>query len=291
MKKFLTVVALVIIAAGAGWYGAGLRYSEGSTTSETAFERVMRTKTLRCAYALWPPSILMKDPNTGKISGAAADIIELLAQRTGLKVEWTEEVGWSSYIEGLDTGRYDAFCSMGWLMTERTARVRYSLPITYSSLHMYARTDDQRFNDGLSGLNDPAYGIAVMDGEISQKYATKHFPKARQVATPQVGDITQIFLDVATNKADVVFNDPSLAREFNEKNPGKLRQVTKEPLAVYANVFAVGFKENDLQEFINASLQELFNFGDIDRIFAKYEPDRSVFMPIAKPYVLPAAPQ
>jgi ABC-type amino acid transport substrate-binding protein len=45
---------------------------------ETGYERVMRTKTLRCGYFAWAP-YLIKDANTGKFSGAGHDIIEAMA--------------------------------------------------------------------------------------------------------------------------------------------------------------------------------------------------------------------
>lgn len=41
---------------------------------ESSYDRVMRTRTLRCGYGIFQPMI-MKDPNTRKISGIFVDIM------------------------------------------------------------------------------------------------------------------------------------------------------------------------------------------------------------------------
>ena len=45
------------------------------TVKESTYERVIRTGEIRCAYAVYEPP-LIKDPNTGKLSGIFYDVME-----------------------------------------------------------------------------------------------------------------------------------------------------------------------------------------------------------------------
>ena len=62
---------------------------------------------MRCGYVSNPPSCIV-DPNTGQLGGIFVDSIEAIGEELGIRIEWTEEVGFGSMIEGLVTGRYDA---------------------------------------------------------------------------------------------------------------------------------------------------------------------------------------
>lgn len=251
---------------------------------ETIYDRVMRTGTVRCGYALWPPVATLKDPQTGNLTGIYVEIAEKMAQALGLKLEWTEETGWGSFIESLRANRFDLFCAPVWRNAERGRYISYTVPLAYSAMHFYARANDARFDKDLSILDDPAYKLAAMDGEMSQIIARQFFPRAEQVAIPQLGDITQLLLSVSTGKADGVFLEPGLAKDFATKNPGQIRQVTKEPYQIFPNSFATKLGEVEFKEMIDSALTELLNQGEIDRIITKYEPDRSIFMPVQKPY-------
>jgi hypothetical protein len=74
---------------------------------DTVYDRVMKSQTIRCGYGLWSV-YLHKDPNTGKMGGIYYDYMEALGKNLGLKIEWTEEVGWGDYIAGLKGDRFDA---------------------------------------------------------------------------------------------------------------------------------------------------------------------------------------
>jgi polar amino acid transport system substrate-binding protein len=254
---------------------------------ESVYDRVMRTGVIRCGYAVWPPTMILKDPNTGIISGIFPEIMETAATMMNLKVEWVEETGWGSFIESLKSDRFDVFCAPLWVNAQRGKLITYSVPLTYSALHFYARADDRRFDQNLDILNSPEFTLATMDGEMSQMIANNKFPNAKQNSIPQLGDITQLLLAVSDGKADGVFLEPSLANDFEKKNPGKIRQITKTPYQIFPNVFGLRMDQPEMKMALDSALTEMINQGTIDRIIEKYEPDRSVFMPLAKPYQLP----
>ena len=285
MKNLIVVALVGALVAYATVRWTATSDTTGVSAQESAFERVMRTKTLRCGYALWPPKAVMKDPKTGELKGIFVDIAEAMAQALDLKLVWAEETGWGSYIESLSANRFDVFCAPLWRNAERGKLISYTTPLAYSAMHFYVRKNDTRFDADLSILNNPQYKLATMDGEISHMVARRFFPKAQQLSIPQLADISQLLLNVDTGKADGVFLEPSLALDYSLKNPGKIKQVTKEPYQVFPNSFGVLLGEAKLKEMLDSALVELINQGEIDRIIARHEPDRSIFMPVQKPYV------
>ena len=100
MKKYaslLLTVALAVIASWGTLYFTNRGDSPAISSRETAYDRVMRTRTLRCGYVLYAPAV-MKSLNTGAFSGIVYEITELMGKRLGLKVEWAEEVSFGSMI-------------------------------------------------------------------------------------------------------------------------------------------------------------------------------------------------
>ena len=94
MKNNLSVFALVaaFAALGISIYhpvnrGVGALQSEAK--KETTYERVMRTRTIRCGYFVWPP-FLTKDLNTGALSGLNYDVAEEMGKLLDLKIEWSQ---------------------------------------------------------------------------------------------------------------------------------------------------------------------------------------------------------
>ena len=59
----------------------------------------MKSGTLRCAYLLYTP-FFMRDLKTGELSGVFHDVMEEIGKSTGLKVEWTTEVGYDNIFPG-----------------------------------------------------------------------------------------------------------------------------------------------------------------------------------------------
>jgi ABC-type amino acid transport substrate-binding protein len=258
MKKLLTILVLISLTAPA------------FADSTSAFDRVIQKQEIRCGYASWPP-FLSKDPNTGKIVGFNVDIIEAIGKELGLKIVWTEEVGFGNYIEGLRTGRYDMMCQTVWPDAGRLKNALVTIPVHYHKVHVIVRADDKRFDNGWQKLNDPQFKAAVIDGDITNSIANLDFPKAKLDSLPQTADAAQLFTDVETGKADATFVDYGFFQDYNKKNPGKLK-IAGEVLRVYGSVFSVNNGEVQLKDMIDNALILLINSGRIAEILHKYDP-------------------
>ncbi len=287
LSHILLIVALSFATAfGTVFYfGAGLLNSNIPAVQETAYNRVLRTGVLRCGYADSPPYALVKDPSTGKISGILSEVTEAIAAKLNLKVEWTENTGWGTFIESLRSHRTDVFCAGLWRQGERGKYVGYGLPVYYVANYPYVAVDDHRFDQSLSSVNSPETRISAMDGEQSDIIAKTHFPKAKEVSVPQMGQLTDILVNVATHKADIVFAEPSYVNAYLQANPNTLRFAQDTPFQVFPSSLGVDIHEPELRDMLDSALVELHNQGVIEEIISKYTSDPRVFLRVAKPYL------
>lgn len=287
MNNKISILALIVaLAALAVVVLRPAGTAEPTPKKETTFERIMRTGTIHCGYIL-APAWVMKDPNTGAMSGTIVDYVNALGDALKLKVVWQEEMNLGTYMQDLQNGRYDLECSGGWPNALRGKQIEYSTPIYYFPMYAVARADDHRFDNNYAAMNDPVVRIADHDGGTNALIRMQRFPKATADDLSGMVPETDAFLEVISNKADAAFDDYATIAAFIKANPGKIRKVDGPPLRVIpANLsFAPG--EYRLQQMLNTATNELLYDGVIDRILDKYEPAPGVFLRVAKPYQAP----
>lgn len=275
MKKLLLTFLLLTLAAPA-WAG---------DAKESAFDRVMRTGTLRCAYIVYPPETI-KDPNTGMLSGTVVDTTEEIGRQLGWKVEWVTEVGFADMFDGLQTGKYDALCSGLWENPARAKKALFTIPFNYGLTYAFVRTNDDRFEKDLTTANRLDIKIAVIDGEYGDFIAKESFPNATTFRLPQLSDISQLLLSVSTKKADIAFLQKAPAKAFMLNNKGQLKMIAKSPIRVMpAPPIAVALGEQQLKNTLDATLRFLINNGFVEKTLRKYDPNLDSYKLISKPYV------
>lgn len=252
---------------------------------ETAYDRVLKTNILRCAYTSVDPHI-RKDPNTGEISGPLHDIAEAMASAVNITVEWSDEVGHADFAEGLKTGRYDAYCGILAIAPQRARVAAFTDPILYIPYYAYTKNDETRFASP-ADLNKPDIRTGVIDGEIFQAMSRKYFPNAQEHSLPNMTPQGQLFMDLAQGKADVVIHDPLILQQYSLKNPDQIKRAFKTPLEVYPVGYAVSPDEGKLRDMLNTALLSLHRLGKIDEILNGYGIDDTLFYRVTLPYNLP----
>lgn len=273
--KMLPVLALLALAAFPAF---------AANDQESAYERVMRTGEIRCGYIVWAP-MFMKDPNTGEFSGIFYDYMEKIGDALDLTVRWTEEVTPATYVEALRARRFDMLCSADWPNASRGKYLDYVDPVFYLALVPFSRPDDTRFDNALSLINDPRVTVSVIDGEMSSIIARSDFPDAQTLELPQMADAAQMLMNVADGKADVAITALTTGLAFQEKNPGRLRQVPADrPVRLFPNTLSLPLGEDELRQVMNTVTRELHYSGAIDRIIDKYEEYPGSLYRVSKPY-------
>ena len=235
-------------------------------------ETILNRGTLSCGYTSFPPMLII-DPNTGKISGIAHDIMQEIGKKLGVKIEWTEEAGWGDHVTALNNNRFDVFCAGGWPNSKRARSIAFTNPIIYSPLDVFVRANDYRFdNDPQNNLNKKHVKIVGIDGGTISTIAQELFNNATHYTLPDSTPISNLFIEVYSHKSDAVVMDRSSGFEFMRNNKDKIKKLDNILVRVYPNVYSINYDEVELQQALNIALGELHNAGIIKRIVTKYQP-------------------
>ncbi|HAX91514.1 MAG TPA: hypothetical protein DCY07_04810 [Rhodospirillaceae bacterium] len=288
----LSHLALVVVLSAATAFGV-TKYAAPTTTTatespakETAFERVMKTNTLRCGYYVFPP-VVMRDPNTGKMSGFTVDMMEAIAAKTGLKIEWTEESTFGNWIPALQSNRYDAMCAPMWSDMALGRETIYTRPLFYAGMYPLVRADDTRFDgpEALDKMNSPDVTILGQDGNSILFLAKEAFPKAKFFTVAAQVDGPSVIQNIMTGKADVVLLDRNGLAEYNKHGLNlKLIELPR-PIKAQPFVLPVNRKETELREFLDNAVHDLLVSGTMDRLLTKWESEPGkTFLRVAPPF-------
>jgi len=278
MKKILIALVLLIFST------LSVQAKDGK---ETAYERIMRTGTIRCGYIPYEPG-LMKDPNTGVFSGIFYDLIQEIAKRLSLKVEMTVESGWGNVGQDMRTGKADMMCMPAWtyLPYLRDKMVTSNL-VYYNAVGVYVRKGEDRFTKNLQAINDPSVTIEAIDATISQDIAHEDYPKAKVHSSIQGTDYTYNVINLLAKKADVTFVDPDFAERFlaKQKEKSELVNIAKDkPIRLFGVGFLLPMGEVELEQMINMSIVALHNEGFIEKLLQKYEASPGSLIRVAPGY-------
>ncbi len=218
------------------------------------------------------PPYLVKDGNTGKLSGINHDIMEMIGRNLGVKVNWTTEIGIGDVAAALNANKFDVMCQTLWPSAARYGVLTLtSRPQFYSAIYAVARADDDRFDGNLDRANHPAVKAIGAEGDFSLDLVNEKFPLAQKSIMPSTTSLAEYIMQLTTKKGDVLFMDKGSAGDYSKKNPGRIKLVPDIPPArIYGEHLAVKLGEYKLRDVLDMALLQLTNDGDIEKLVEKY---------------------
>jgi ABC-type amino acid transport substrate-binding protein len=278
----LTLAASVIIAFLL--IQSYLPRGQAVASQESVYERVLRTGVIRCGYRSWEPNVV-KDPNTGELSGIVYDVTMEMAKRLSLKVDWVEELGATDFITALQTERIDLMCYGIWPSAPRARGVDFVAPIYFDVVQPFVQIGERRFDNNVAAINDPTVVVGVIDGSPGSAIAKVDFSNAKIAALTEMHNGADLFLELATGKVDVIFSDLYSAHRYMALHPNKIRQVlTEQPIRIYGASMAIKKNQEALKSMLFYTLEEMRYAGVIEKIIQKHEKYPGSFYRTAKPY-------
>jgi polar amino acid transport system substrate-binding protein len=285
MKNIFKFLGLVLVAALVSYAVAQKTGAPAVSIKETAFERVLRTNTLRCGYYVFPP-VTLRDINTNELSGFSVDMLNLIAERTGLKVEWTEEVNFANWTEGLQAGRFDAVCTPMWPDAPLGRVALFTRPMFYAAISPLVRADDNRFAT-LADMNKPEVSFVGQDNSMLTGLTKEAFPNAQLRLMPPTMDGPTVVQEVVARKADAILLDWNGVLEYNKRNDVKLKMISRDqPVKAQGFTLLVAQNELALHAFLDNAVADLLAVGSINRLLTKWEPEPGTYIRAAVPYRL-----
>lgn len=247
-----------------------LRGNQGQSLVESSIlERVKDTGVVKVGYAAYPPYVI-KDQNTGELSGYYIDIMNDLAGRAGFEIEWVETT-WQTFISDLQTEKFDVINDPMFATVPRWKEINFTEPIGYfSGVAGLVKNGEFRF-DQIENLNNPNVSIAVPQGWTSQEYANKYLSDANIKVFP--GDTAAlVFADVLSGNSDIALADGPSVQQYLEQNPNqnvKSLYLDNPPAITPA---AWGIKKGDIEwlNFLNGSIESMKADGTLRNIAKKY---------------------
>ncbi len=275
MRRYLNLLVAVIVVLNV--ISCTQPSAENKNSDLAVYDRVIKSGTISASYLTYPPAC-MKDTKTGEMSGIFVEVLQKACDNLGLKLEWAEEVGWASQIEGLETDRYDVVGSPVWANPTRGRLTTMTIPVYYSGIGVFVRADDNRYDGNIYLIDKNDVRIGTIDGESADLIARTDFPNAKRISSTQVTDISQKFLDLTSNKCDVVFAEPYYAYEYLKNNPESIKNIAEaSPIRLFGNCYMFKKNEFQMQQMLNVAIQDLINSGFVDKVVAKYEPTPNLF--------------
>ncbi len=273
--SFIRSVMLVVVGIGIAWAISLVQPKQtvlSAVNKPTDFNRVMESKTIRCGWVNYQPATY-KDPNTGEMHGIFVEAMEQIGKQLDLKIDWTYETTWATFMEDLRQNKFDVVCTAAWMLSAAELNQgEFTTPLYYSQIGAWVKTGNERFDNNLAAFNSPNTTIAGIDGSYALNLAKKKFPQAKVFSSTSTAEYITGLTNVAFGKADVTFVENWLAAGYVQKNPGTLRQVPlPEFLDTRPNVMMVRKGEFELQSVLNYALFNLQLTGDMETILAKYE--------------------
>jgi ABC-type amino acid transport substrate-binding protein len=273
MKQSQLIATTIILALLAGYIGSHIGHSSEQAASvaksQSVYDRVMATKTLRCGYINWPP-LSSKNPNTGHMEGMYVDLTNEMAKGLGWKVEWIEEVSMTDFITALNTDRVDMMCAPTSPTPARSQLVYFSHPHLYTPYYGFVKTGNTAFDNNVQSANTPNTRIGYIEGELAASIVNSMFPKAQKVEITAQQGPSQLFDNVATGKADIVFQDPFTFDFYNKSNPGKLQKINAPAVGFFSAGFAMKMGDERFKWVVDSSVDDMLNRGYIQKLLAEY---------------------
>lgn len=233
------------------------KINENKNNQLSTIEKIQKEGIMKVGYVIYPPTVI-KDPNTGELSGHFVDAVKFMADIMKVKVEFVEAT-WSTFVGGLQSGQYDFSIAATYRTIPRALSVDFTVPIIYIGNGAIIKKGDTRFKT-IADFDKKGIKIAVAQGEASHEYASEHFKNAELVVLSSA-DLSQPLTQVLTGRADIGMVDAWTTKQFAEQHLEVTDLFADSPIDLTPVGWAVRKNDQELLNFLNTSIEYLISSG------------------------------
>ncbi len=232
-------------------------------------DNINKYREIHVGYGVYPP-YTMEDPNTGKVSGFSAQIIEEIGAELECKIVW-HRINWNTLSADLKRGEYDVIADPIFQTIPRAREFAFSEPYAYFADGIaVVRKDESRFTD-FSSLDQRGIVINVGQGWASETLVKFRFNRAIIRTVQTSNDLLQVFNDVVAGRADVAIADGPDAQRFVLEHPTIVKALWLDsPPARIPAGFALRPSDREGAEFLTVCLRNLESIGLLDVLAQKF---------------------
>lgn len=201
------------------------------------------------------------EDGSGPLVGYDVEIIEAVAEKLGLEVEF-QETQWDAIFTGLDAGRFDVIANQVSINPEREEQYLFSEPYTVSPGVIVVKDDD----DSISSFDDLA-------GKTTAQSLTSNWYELAQESGATVEAVegwAQAVALLDQGRVDATINDNLTFLDYEKTNGPTGLKIAAETDDPAYNAFAFTKDKTALVTAIDAALAELREEGVLAEISDKY---------------------
>lgn len=258
------MIALVVLA-----FLVVRKQPAGDVGGGQTLPKVIQNQELHVGYLVFDPCVV-KNPETGKLSGTFIDAVEHIAEQLKVKPVY-HETNLANFASGLQSGQYDLSIGPTFRTIPRATSVTFCRPLTYIGNAAVVRKGDAAKYDSLEKLATAKPRMAVLQGQAMEEFLRRRYPDAKPVSLSG-GDLTAPLNAVASGQADIGFmNVVTVTRYAKAHAEVEVVFAGEDQLELLALGWAV--RSDDLQwwHFVNTSLDYLITTGRWDEFQSKYD--------------------
>lgn len=221
----------------------------------------------------WPP--FMAITQQGAFEGFDVDVANELCTRLSRPCKIIDMGALTTLFVALEQKKIDMIFS-GLDITKARREKLNMIPYYGESVREYSLLFWNKIPDGISSLEDlksqPNPTVVVEPGDSPEKLIDQ-FPFIQK---KQVASLADQILELKYQKSLALFREPHIARQLMRQNPElKALSVTLPPeLQIFGMGVAVKKDNVVLNDNVNATLSAMKSDGTIDRIAARWFPER-----------------
>ena len=249
--------------------GLGLACGSASA-NEDFWKKVQQEGVLKVGGAEATP-YQMRDPKTGEWSGVYIDILRMLADQLGVKLQVIDTT-WDDLVAGLVSGKWDIAPSLN-RTVKRSLVVNYSIPAHAYQISFVFKKTNSKIDPSWISLADfdkPNITFAVKGGTAEEQILTQQVKNATISRFPGQDEFR---LAVVTGRADIAVDDADPNALFAASYPEWSHAVIPVPALAKQGV-AFGFRKTvglDEIQTLDILLEQLIAQGKVDKMFEEYD--------------------
>ena len=220
------------------------------------------------------------NPTTGKWEGIAIDIMDYLAERIDVKVEY-KDVDWQLFPMELENGSIDIYAGTAHYTVPRAMKVAFPYPIFWKGVGFVTLKENADKYKTLEDINKKGVKIAIGMGTYEDQYAQYFYPKATALRMKS-GAYNDLVEAVKAGQADLAAFGHTDAWQLCE-NYDWLVMPIKTIVSPGMQSFPVKYGDWEWFHFIDSFCFDMVESGLVDKIVQKWFPNMPKEIRDAKP--------
>jgi len=250
ITRYFYLLALISVCA-VGLYGM-------QNAQARSLDEIMSSKNMRIGIIL-VDQMVMRDPNSGELSGVWIDGIKRLFATLNLEPEFVE-TKWATFVGGLQAEQFDVFIS-GFMTPQRALVLEYSNPVVFLGHSASTLKENAGKFKTLSDLNHPDVIIATALGGSGHQFAKQHLPNAT-IRPLDTGDLTASGMEVLSGRATIAMDNAFSIGRFVKMNDDRMVDLFgDDPFNVLPVSWAIKAGNPRLLTFVNNMLDYMKTNG------------------------------